>query len=195
MSGWRHLPNLISLARLAAVPVLAWLAWSGADRAFVWLLIAAGMTDLLDGWVARRFGWVSRLGAMLDSVADMSIVLVILYAIIRLHPEVFVDYGWVVWSVVVIWAIVNLIGLVRYRRLASFHTAFARIGITTFGVFVLVLFFHGFVPWVLLACGTVCFLAGVESLILVLLVAEWTPDIRGGLKAVLQARRSGAQKP
>lgn len=189
MNDYRYLPNLISVLRLSTVPVLAWLAWAGADRAFAWLLIVAGMSDLVDGWLARRFGWVSRLGAMLDSAADMSIVLVVLFAIVSLHPEVLIDYGWVIWSVLAVWTAVNVIGLIRYRRLASFHTELARIGLIMFGIFVLVLFFHGFVPWVLLACGTVCFLAGVESLILVLLLKDWTPNLRGGLFAVFSARK------
>jgi len=190
-SAFRYLPNAISLFRLSSVPVLLWLAIAGADSAFVWLLVLVGSSDMLDGWLARRFGWVSRLGALLDSIADMSIVLVVLLAIVLLHPEVFVDYGWVVWSVVGIWGIVNIIGLLRYHRLASFHTEFGRIGITIFGVFVLVLFFYGFVPWVLLACGAVCFLAGVESLLLVLLIDRWTPNLRGGLYAVLRTGRPG----
>lgn len=189
MSDYRYLPNLISALRLSTVPVLAWLVWTGADRSFTWLLVAAGMSDLLDGWLARRFGWVSRLGALLDSAADMSIVLVVLFAIVHLHPEVLVDYGWVIWSIFAVWSAVNIIGLIRYRRLASFHTELARIGFTLFGVFVLVLFFYGFVPWVLFACGAVCFLAGVESLILVLLLKDWTPNLRGGLFAVLSARK------
>jgi len=187
---FRHLPNAISLFRLFSVPVLLWLALSGAERAFAWLLVIVGSSDLLDGWLARRYGWVSRLGAVLDSVADMSIVLVTLLAIVRLHPEVFVHYGWFVWSIVAMWTIAILAGLLRYRRFASFHTELARVGITLFGVFVLVLFFHGFVPWVLLACGSVCFLAGMETLVLVLLLKEWTPNLRGGLYAVWRRSRS-----
>jgi len=184
-SAFRYLPNAISLFRLSSVPVLLWLAIAGADSAFVWLLVLVGSSDMLDGWLARRFGWVSRLGALLDSIADMSIVLVVLLAIVLLHPEVFVDYGWVVWSVVGARTAMARDSRRRQRfRLAA-------LGITIFGVFVLVLFFYGFVPWVLLACGAVCFLAGVESLLLVLLIDRWTPNLRGGLYAVLRTGRPG----
>ena len=129
MTALRHLPNIVSVLRLSTVPVLAWLAWQGADRAFAWLLVAAGLSDMLDGWMARRFGWVSRLGAMLDSAADASIVLVVLYAVIRLHPEVFVVHGWIIWAIVVVWGVTNTLGIIRYRRLASFHTSLGRFGL------------------------------------------------------------------
>lgn len=186
----RHLPNLISSLRLMAVPVLIWLILSGAERSFAWLLLIVGMTDFLDGWLARRYGWVSRLGALLDSAADISIVLTVLFAIWILHNDVFTDHGAIVWAIFAIWSLTNLAGLLRYRRLASFHTAFARFGLMMFGAFSIVLFFYGFVPWVLYACGTICFLAGVESFIMVLLVDTWTPNLRGGMLAVLRDRKS-----
>jgi phosphatidylglycerophosphate synthase len=185
----RHLPNAISVLRLSSMPVLLWLAWNGAERPFAWLLLAAGCSDLLDGWLARRYGWVSRVGALLDSAADISIVTVVLFAVIMLHPEVFVDHAWIIWSVAGIWALTNLIGIVRYRRLASFHTAFGRFGLMMFGVFALSLFFFSFVPAILYVCGAFCFLAGVESLVLVWMISRWTPNFRGGLPAALRARK------
>jgi phosphatidylglycerophosphate synthase len=184
----RYLPNLISILRLTAVPVLIWLAWTGADRAFAWLLVAAGLTDILDGWLARKYGWVSRAGALLDSTADISIVLVVLVAMWTLHNDVFVYHGTIVWAILAVWSLSNLVGLYRYHRLPSFHTASARLGLMLFGLFVLVLFFYGFVPWLLYACGTVCFLAGVESLILVILIDHWRPNLRGGIRALLKAK-------
>lgn len=189
----RYLPNLISVLRLIAVPVLLWLAWTGAARLFVWLLVVAGITDILDGWLARKYDWVSKAGALLDSSADISIVLVVLFAIWRLHGEVFEQHGAIIWAVLGIWCITNFIGLFRYKRLASFHTESARFGLMMFGVFVLILFFYGFEPWLLYVCGTVCFVAGVESFIMVLLIDEWTPNFRGGLRAVLRARAERAQ--
>ena len=66
----RHLPNLITLLRLCLVPVVAVAVANGAFAAgFVAFLLAAA-SDLADGWLARRFGVTSRLGALLDPVAD-----------------------------------------------------------------------------------------------------------------------------
>jgi cardiolipin synthase len=184
----RYLPNLISAIRLAAVPLLIWLAWTGAELEFAWMLVAAGITDILDGWLARKYGWVSKTGALLDSAADISIVLVVLFAMWTLHKDVFVYHGTIVWAILAVWSLSNLIGLYRYHRLPSFHTTSARIGLILFGVFALTLFFYGFVPWLLYACGVVCFLAGVESLVLVFLIDRWRPNLRGGIRALIRAK-------
>ncbi len=63
-------PNVLSFARLVGVPFFAWLILSHHDVAAVVLLAVASATDWLDGQIARRFHQVSRLGQMLDPIAD-----------------------------------------------------------------------------------------------------------------------------
>jgi cardiolipin synthase (CMP-forming) len=64
------LPNLITMARLCAVPATVWLILNGRlDLAF-WLFVAAGVSDAVDGWVARVRNARSALGAILDPMAD-----------------------------------------------------------------------------------------------------------------------------
>ena len=70
-------PNLISLLRLAGIPVLVWLLFANDDRwAAAWLWGAIGATDWVDGWWARRFGAVSALGKLLDPVTDRAVLIV-----------------------------------------------------------------------------------------------------------------------
>ncbi len=63
-------PNLITAARLALTPWIALSILRGAWREAFWLAIAAGVTDVLDGFAARRLGRPSRVGAYLDPIAD-----------------------------------------------------------------------------------------------------------------------------
>jgi cardiolipin synthase len=66
----RHLPNLLSALRFLLAPLIALHLANGRYReALVWL-IAAIATDAADGAIARRFGWSSAAGALLDPVAD-----------------------------------------------------------------------------------------------------------------------------
>jgi cardiolipin synthase len=64
-------PNALSMLRLLAVPVFLWLILGPkADGAAVILLMASGITDYLDGWIARRWQQISRVGQLLDPLAD-----------------------------------------------------------------------------------------------------------------------------
>jgi cardiolipin synthase (CMP-forming) len=66
----RHLPNLICLIRLALIwPIVATLH-AGQYRAALVLFVAAAVSDGLDGYLAKRFGWTSELGKFLDPLAD-----------------------------------------------------------------------------------------------------------------------------
>src|SRR3954468_20772781 len=71
----RHLPNLLSALRLLAAPVAAWLILQGHDIAALLTFAAAGASDGLDGFIARRWGVTSAFGAWLDPVADKLLML------------------------------------------------------------------------------------------------------------------------
>jgi cardiolipin synthase len=70
-------PNLLTLARLLAAPLVAACILGEALGPALALLAVAGFTDLLDGWLARRFGWSTRLGAYLDPIADKALLLTV----------------------------------------------------------------------------------------------------------------------
>ena len=89
--GARYLPNLLSGLRLLAVPVLVVLAARHQEDAFAWLLIAALLTDVADGWIARAWSLESQLGALLDSLADTALMFVAIYGIWVFHREVMTD--------------------------------------------------------------------------------------------------------
>ena len=72
------LPNLITMARLCAVPATVWLILNGRlDLAF-WMFVGAGVSDAVDGWLARVRNARSALGAILDPMAD-KLLLVCVY--------------------------------------------------------------------------------------------------------------------
>jgi len=69
-----NLPNLISLGRLFLVPVAIWLIISCRYGAAFWVLVAAGISDALDGFIAKRFHQRTRIGALLDPAADKAML-------------------------------------------------------------------------------------------------------------------------
>jgi cardiolipin synthase len=74
--GILTIPNIVSVARLAGVPVFLWLLW-GPERpaAAAVLLAVLGATDWVDGYIARRFDMGSELGKVLDPTADRVLLL------------------------------------------------------------------------------------------------------------------------
>jgi len=105
---WWNLPNAITLLRAAVVPVLLFfpLFHGGPNggpgefvsSVFAWFFIFAALSDLLDGWLARRGQMVTQLGKLLDPLADKllaSTALIVLLAIGRIEVEA-------TWMVVVI---------------------------------------------------------------------------------------------
>ena len=69
----RYIPNLLSVVRICLVPLFAYIFFLDYPQnvaAAVLIFFLAGATDVLDGWLARRNGWVSNLGKVLDPLAD-----------------------------------------------------------------------------------------------------------------------------
>jgi cardiolipin synthase (CMP-forming) len=60
----------VTLGRLLSVPLAIWLVLSDAMTAAFWLFVAAGLSDAVDGYIAKRFDQRSQLGALLDPIAD-----------------------------------------------------------------------------------------------------------------------------
>ena len=69
-----NIPNTISLGRLLAVPVTIWLIIVGQMQGAFWVFVAAGISDAVDGFVAKRFGRTTELGRYLDPLADKTLL-------------------------------------------------------------------------------------------------------------------------
>jgi cardiolipin synthase len=75
-----NVPNMITLARVLSVPVVFWLLLSDRHQAAFFLFVLAGVSDAVDGWLAKRFSLQTELGAYLDPLADKLLVVCIFVA-------------------------------------------------------------------------------------------------------------------
>ena len=66
----RYLPNLISGLRVVLVGPIVWALLQERFELAMWLFVVAGVSDGVDGYLAKRFAWTSRLGGILDALAD-----------------------------------------------------------------------------------------------------------------------------
>ena len=66
----KHLPNLITILRIFLIPIFVLLLIRGNNMYALGVLVAAGLSDALDGFIARTWGFKTRLGEYLDPIAD-----------------------------------------------------------------------------------------------------------------------------
>lgn len=186
---WRYIPNGISLARIGAALVLLTATLEQNRRFFQWLLVACILSDILDGWIARTFDWTSRLGAILDSTGDILVQLVAIGGLWMFYRETVVAHLVPVLIVVSLYLAEAVIAIFRYGRISSFHTFLVRLAATALGIFVLSLFFWRYVDWIFYPAIGLGVLAYSEELLILMLLAEWTPDVGGLYRAWMIAKR------
>ncbi|GMA27284.1 CDP-alcohol phosphatidyltransferase family protein [Arenivirga flava] len=105
-------PNLLSMLRLALVPLFLWLIVSGDDVAALVVLVVASCTDFLDGKLARAWNQITRLGQQLDPAADKLYMLAALigFTVRELVP------AWLLAAIVLRELVLLVIGIVLTRH-------------------------------------------------------------------------------
>lgn len=76
-----NIPNFITLGRVILVPVVFWLLISDRLQAAFFMFVIAGLSDAVDGYLAKRYGWVTELGTYLDPIADKLMIVSLFIAL------------------------------------------------------------------------------------------------------------------
>lgn len=175
-----QLPNALSLARLGCAPAMVWAIVAAEHQAAFWIFLSAGISDALDGFLAKRFGLASVLGAYLDPIADKAL-LVTTYVVLA-------AYGWLpVWLVaLVVFRDVVIVGGALLVRIVTHSLRMQPLMISKINTVAQI----ALAVWILtgLAFG---FHEAVVSRIAIYLVAT-TTVLSGGAYVVTWWRRVGA---
>ena len=84
----RHIPNILSFIRILCVPAFVLLYFNDYVWAACGVFLFASATDVVDGWLARRFNWITSLGKLLDPIADkLNQITVLLCITIRAYQK------------------------------------------------------------------------------------------------------------
>lgn len=185
-------PNRLTAARLALLPVMWVLAWLGLP---VWIgigTLVSFVTDVLDGYVARRLNQVSEFGAKFDSIADNLLLPSALIWMWMFQPEVYRDNATVCAVAVVLYAASLLLGWVRFRRFANLHLYSSKAASVPMYLFLSTTLIMGRYnePLFLLAAGM--FIASCLERLAVLLVSSEVDEHIGSIVLVLRRRAESA---
>lgn len=93
-SDFYLIPNIMSVSRIIAIPIVSTLAYFEWNLWAAFVFAIAGLSDYVDGWVARRYGYESKLGMLLDPLADKIIVLSVMVMLLFLGRLEIQIEGW-----------------------------------------------------------------------------------------------------
>jgi len=184
-----NLPNLISSIRVLIAPLLFYFAFQKMETWFLATLLFSGFTDVLDGFLARKLKQITTLGSHLDSWGDFAI-----YSTMAIC-------AWIIWPYMVkqeifYFALILFsfllpvwIGLIKFGRLTSYHTWSVKLAV--FATFVgYIALFSGFASWPLKLASFLCAYAGIEEILITLVMRHERVDVRS-IWSALRYEREG----
>jgi len=122
----RYIPNILSLSRIPFSIAMLFLA-KYSTAAFLCAYAVAGIADVLDGFLARRFHWESKLGAKIDSIGDTVFLVCAITTVLVNLPLVFEWYVYAALAVLVAVRAVNvLITRVKFKQWGFIHNLFVK---------------------------------------------------------------------
>jgi phosphatidylglycerophosphate synthase len=172
--------NGITLYRTIAAPFLLVLLFTKQYDIFKWLLAVSFFTDLVDGYLARKFKVTSILGTKLDSIGDDLTVLVGLVALFVLKFTFIKQHIIIFIILLVLFLLQTTYAFIRYKKMTNFHTYLAKIAAILQGIFLILVFFTEEPILILFYAATIItMLELAEEIILVNLLPQWQANVKG----------------
>lgn len=166
---FRKVPNWFTGLRLLIVP-FGWVcALLGLGGAVGVGLIVAGLSDAVDGFLARKLNQTSAFGSKLDSIADTLIIRSVVVWVLLLRPEILLDHLIIVPLQLLLDLAVLAVGWAKFRQIGNLHLYGSKAaGIVQYVFIVHAFLFGGYSTPLLYAAFTLAILAGLEQLIVLL---------------------------
>lgn len=136
-----QIPNIITSVRLiAALAMVTGCTSPSAWKNFIFWFVAAGVSDMLDGVVARRFNWCSKFGAHLDSISDLALYLAVVATLWTCKTSVIIQSVWILYvGLILQWCHIWYCQR-KFQTYPSYHSHLARA--VAYAMFFLVLRFY-----------------------------------------------------
>lgn len=175
-----NVPNLISLYRLLAFPVILYFAVTGQEKWFVILLCISLVSDVLDGNIARYFKLQTNFGAALDNLADICTYAMALLGLFLFKWTEIEPHAWILYLFLTVFVLSYFVSFFRFGKIPGLHLYSAVSAGYIQSIFFFVLFVFGFYPWMYYVAVGWGVIAYIEK-IFVLLHLD---DIKIGVKGL-----------
>lgn len=136
-------------------------------------------TDVLDGFIARKFNLQTRLGAKLDSLADFFMYLLALYAVLHFKWDELKEYQYSFYLIIFYYLLIDIFALFKFKEIASLHLISSKISGIIQGIFFLLLFTVGLIKpfyWLMFILISFSF---VENMFFLINLKEMRSNLKG----------------
>jgi cardiolipin synthase len=175
-----YIINGITMYRIAITPVLLFLIFTGRYQLFAWMLPISFFTDLIDGFLARKYNVTSIAGTRLDSIGDDLTILCAVIAMFVFKFDFIVEQLVFIVPVLALFIIQVVFALARYGKITSFHTYGAKLAALLQGIFLITAFLLPYPLISLFYVATfVTIIELIEEIILVIMLPEWKANVKG----------------
>jgi len=171
----KHIPNILTSLRILCASLL--LAAPVYSARFYLLYLICGVTDFLDGRLARRFHVASKAGASLDNIADYTLLM---STAIKVLPTLLLDLWALVWGICMLTAHISssVIAWIKYKRIVVLHTVANKLLGGAVYVIPLLAGLGSHTLLISIISGFMCF-SVPEEIYLLLASKQLEPDVRG----------------
>ncbi len=183
----KSIPDLLCYARLLLVPIVLALALSNLPFYAGVALLAAGLTDMLDGIIARGWNIATAYGSRLDSIADTLMEVSAAAAVLILKPGIFTGHTLILGAWIAIEASSILLGWIKFRRIANLHLYLTKTAGVIAYAFVIYTLVIGYNEAFFYAAAALLLVSSLECLILQL----FAPRVDEHMKSMYHAYRGG----
>lgn len=172
----KYIPNCLTAMRVAGT--LCLIPQVPFSKAFYIIYIICGITDVLDGMIARKTGNTTEFGSRFDSIADLLFYIVMMIKMIPVLRRLLPVWVWAfLFLVLAVRTAAYITAAVKYRKFASAHTYMNKI--TGAAVFTIPIFLpFDFALGCAIAVCSIAFLASVEELVIHLVQKEYDPSVK-----------------
>ena len=182
------IPNILSLSRIVFLPLLYDIAFKGHMTYFIISYAILGLTDALDGFLARKLNQVTTLGKILDTVADMLFYFSTLFFMVYFYPERISQNALIIYIFLGFYVFAYLFSFIRFKKPMQLHTNHLRVN-AALVYFLMIMSPFMDTTWVITAILVSFIIAYIEEILIFILYGAADVDTRS-LRALLKEKKS-----